>query len=205
MTKAAHDVLPSTASEPGAASARRVAIEMSKNELRGDLVALIEKHNGRVKHVNRSTTGLPKLLAVSFGPVRLPTVQLEIYDRERPEEPLEREQRLRIESDAAHDKAYKEMQLAVKEALVVQRRELMAEYGVTAAAPTSAESITPADVPPTVEGTRWSKKSFTEAVEAAIGAGRLSKCLIEREGSNVINLQDGDQHFKIVISMPRQK
>ncbi len=186
-----------------AAASKRLKLEMTAGAFRDDMLSFVDQHGGRISYTHRSASGFPKLMLVNFGPRSLPTFQLEIRDRGRPEDPLDRDARSRKNLERAHDKRIQDIDQAVKEALVKQKQELAVEWGIAKASDQPAASASVARQAKI--GERWSKRSFTDHMAATIGLGDRTVDSIERDGSNVIWVSDGDQTFKVTVSMPRKK
>jgi len=165
-----------------------------------DLLELVERHHGRVRHLSRTHDGTPKILSVAFGPSSRPSHLLEIRDMERPEDPLAREERLRDARDRAHEQRRKETQVAVNEALKEQKAELLGE----------TEDGGPVRKPkPTRDGDRWSKAGVTrllgDILEAGETLGADAGDVVTAKGKNEIFLRRADQVIKLNESMPRRK
>jgi|APSaa5957512622_1039677.scaffolds.fasta_scaffold03056_14 hypothetical protein len=188
---------------PKGADGKRLKAEMTASAFRDDMLEFVEKHGGRIGYVHRSANGYPKLMLVGFGPRTLPTFQLEIKDRGRPEDPLERKERERKNMERAHDRHASDIQEAVKEALEKQKRSLAVEWGITPAG--DEKSPRRAEGRQGSADERWSKRSFTDHVIFSLGLGDRRLDSVTRDGSNVIMVDDGDQAFKITVSMPRKK
>jgi len=171
---------------------------MPKNDLSGELHSLIERFKGRSRTVVRDATGAVKLLSVVFGPNTNPTHILEIRDFNRPEDPLARKERLREENEGRNEAYRKEIQKAVDEALAQQRVELTGDVLGDGA---------PRRTPSSRRPDRWSKRSMTAAIRTVMSnaTDNLGEHKAEIAGSNVIMFEQGDQVFKITVSMPRTK
>lgn len=178
------------------------AKKLDYTQLGTDLLDVISDHSGVIRYSHFSPNGKPRLMSVRFGPRTFPTLSLEIRDYGNEEDPLERDKRTRANREAAKDRRYRETQAVLKEALAQQRQELAEEWGIMEKDPTAPKRPAGHQVQ---EGERWSKKSFTGHLAACLGLGDRELDSIDREGSNVLLIQDGDQTFKITVSMPRQK
>ena len=171
---------------------------MPKSDLSAELHNLIERFKGRTRTVVRDPTGAVKLLSVVFGPNTKPTHIVEIRDFGRPEDPLARAARLRMENEDKHEAHRLEIQKAVAEALAQQRVELTGEV---------LDPNAPRRTPSSQRPERWSKRSMTAALRSVITSAtdNLGEHKSEIVGSNVIVFEQDDQVFKITVSMPRSK
>lgn len=171
---------------------------MLKSDLSAELHNLIEKFRGKTRTIVRDATGAVEFLSVVFGPNTKPTHILEIRDFKRPEDPLARKERLRLESEDKHEAHRLEIQKAVTEALAQQRVELTGEV---------LDPSAPRRTPSSQRPERWSKRSMTAALRSVITSAtdNLGEHKSEIVGSNVIVFEQDDQVFKITVSMPRSK
>lgn len=185
-------------------TSKRLKKEMTASSFRDDVLLFVDKHGGRMSYTYRSASGFPKLMLVNFGPKTLPTFQMELRDRGRPEDPLERQIRERESLERAHDRHASDIQAAVKEALAKQKHELALEWGITPVGETNVARVEARAAARDPE-TRWSKRSFTDALAAVMLGSPFEACVQEREAANVVLLTDDDQTFKITVSMPRNK
>jgi hypothetical protein len=188
-------------------ASKRMKTLMAATAFRDDLLDFVDRHKGRVRYMQRSSSGLPKLISVAFGPRTLPSFRIDVSDYARPEDPLARNDREAAQRAREHDRRYTEMQEEIDKALRRQRKDLRVEWGLDAGPQdqTPEATSTPSIHRQAPADERWSKRSFTDHLAATLGLGNRTIDSIGRVGSNVIMVDDEDQTFKITVSMPRKK